>query len=461
MQKNSSIYFLGIGGTFVGSVAVLARELGYRVGGVDQAIYPPMSNQLADLGIEFDEGYANHSLGAREYQQVIVGNAISRGNPALEYLLDEGLPFCSAPEWMAKHLLGQRHVLAVSGTHGKTTTSSMLAWILECAGLSPGFLIGGVPENFPTSARLGTGKYFVIEADEYDSAFCDKRSKFVHYRPRTLVINNLEFDHADIFSDLASIQTQFHHLIRTLPQSADIFLHRSSALDEVIDQGCWSQLHYLSGEGSCWHVQTEHAGLQSFSIHKQEPAGVGQAEQGSIEWSLAGRHNVDNAVAAVAAARSVGVPVAEACRYLSGFKSVKRRMQHIATVNQVDVFDDFAHHPTAIQLTLEGAKLRYPDRRIVAVIEAASNTMRSGVHHEQLPQAVAAADSVWWYQGKASNPDLPLPEFDTERVVIMSSIDSLIESITGSCKAGDLIIIMSNGGFGGIHGRLVSSLEAA
>lgn len=461
MQKNNSIYFLGVGGTFVGSVALLARELGYTVAGVDEAIYPPMSNQLKELGIDYDEGYINHSLASKKNYLVVVGNAISRGNPALEYVLDEGLEFYSAPEWIAQKVLRGKHVLAVAGTHGKTTTSSMLAWLLDCAGLSPGFLIGGVPENFSASAKLGGGEYFVIEADEYDSAFCDKRSKFIHYRPRTLIVNNLEFDHADIFEDLVAIQTQFHHLVRTLPGSADVYMHRSSTLDAVVERGCWSKLHYLSGDGCSWQVVIDEKSMAAFTIKRLDTKAGTESEVGRVNWSLSGRHNVDNAVAAVAAASSVGVPVIEACAYLSTFKSVKRRMQHIASVDGVDVFDDFAHHPTAIRLTLEGARCRYPDRRIVAVIEAASNTMRSGVHSDLLPKSVESADYLWWYQRSDNGVDVRPPDFDRQRTAIMSCVEDMVAAIVSNSNNGDVIIVMSNGGFGGIHSKLVNGLQSA
>ena len=460
MQKNNSIYFLGIGGTFVGSVAVLARELGFAVAGVDSAVYPPMSDQLQKLGIDYDEGYAQHSLAEREGHQIVVGNAISRGNPALEYILNEGLEFCSAPQWIAQNVLAGKHVLGVAGTHGKTTTSSMLAWILECAGMEPGFLIGGVPENFMVSARLGGDEYFVIEADEYDSAFCDKRSKFIHYGPRTLVLNNLEFDHADIFDDLRAIQTQFHHLVRTLPEQADIFMHRSPSLDAVIERGCWSRLHALSGDGASWRVEVEDESLTVFSISRLPEETGAEIESGRVAWSLAGQHNIDNALAAVGAAWSVGVPVVDACASLSRFKSVKRRMQPIASIAGIDIFDDFAHHPTAIRMTLDGARRRYPGRRILAVVEAASNTMRSGVHCENLPSAVAAADRLWWFQRASDPKKAPIPDFDMSRTVIMSCLDELLISILAEASGDDVIVVMSNGGFGGIHSRLVEALAA-
>lgn len=460
----------------MGSLAQLAAALGYRVVGVDKAIYPPMSTQLQRAGIEVDEGYENHRLliggEAESFDHIVVGNAISRGNPALEYILDNGLAFVSGPQWIAEHVLATPHVLAIAGTHGKTTTSSMVAWILESAGLSPGFLIGGVPENFGCSARLGSGKFFVIEADEYDSAFSDKRSKFVHYRPDTLVINNVEFDHADIFSDLAAIQTQFHQMIRTLPRSAQIIVDDADAIREILRKGCWSETTFLRGESSPWSIvecaddfsqfRIVYDELQSAVQASSEPAPLrqrakeGSVEQGLVSWALSGEHNVYNALSAVAAARSVGVSVADACAALANFKNVKRRMQLIAEKDDIKVFDDFAHHPTAIRLTLEGAKKRFRDQRIVAIVEAGSNTMRTAVHQDVLPAALAQADYVFWFsepQSAQYNPRL-----DTETAEFYSNIDELVDAVDREALSGDILVVMSNSGFQGFHQRLASRI---
>ncbi|MBL4761587.1 MAG: UDP-N-acetylmuramate:L-alanyl-gamma-D-glutamyl-meso-diaminopimelate ligase, partial [Gammaproteobacteria bacterium] len=347
------IHILGICGTFMGSLALLARELGYRVTGVDQQVYPPMSSQLEASGIELFEGYDKHGLDALKPDAVIIGNALSRGNPAVEYVLESGLPYYSGPQWLAQHVLRGKTVLAVAGTHGKTTTASMLAWILECAGKKPGFLIGGVPENFSLSARLGVSEYFVIEADEYDSAFFDKRSKFVHYRPQVLLFNNLEFDHADIFDDLAAIQRQFHHVVRTVPASGCILMPDQKALHEVIEQGLWSQLEMLSGVASPWCVTEQSADQGQFKVQlNTEQTTV--IDSGVVSWELCGVHNIANAVAAIAAAHKIDVSVATSTKALGNFSNVKRRLQLLDEINGIRVYDDFAHHPSAIKTTLEG-----------------------------------------------------------------------------------------------------------
>lgn len=448
------IYILGIAGTFMGSLAQLATALGHEVYGVDAAVYPPMSDQLHEAGIAFDSGYEQHRLAELKADCVIVGNAISRGNPALEYVLNEGLAYCSAPQWIAENILSGHHVLAVSGTHGKTTTSSMLAWMLEYAGLEPGYLIGGVPENFGCSARLGNGKYFVIEADEYDSAFCDKRSKFVHYKPDTLVINNIEFDHADIFASLADIQKQFHHVVRTVPANGQVLFHDQDTIKQVLEMGCWSGQIALSGESSRWSVEFLKDDLSEFRV-SVKPDG-GNVQSSIVKWSLSGEHNIANALSAIVAASCVGVSLEQACAALGEFQNVKRRMQLIAEVDGIKIFDDFAHHPTAIRLTLEGAMKKYPRQRLVAVIEARSNTMQQGVHDAMLPDALSLADSVYWCSNaeSSSNPDL-----DKGKTSFFDSVDALLDILPTELVGGDIVIIMSNGGFGGIHQKLLQRLQ--
>lgn len=457
------IHILGICGTFMGSVALLARELGYRVTGVDQQVYPPMSTQLEDAGIELFEGYAQHGLDVLQPDVVVIGNALSRGNPAVEFVLDNKLYYQSGPQWIAEHVLRDKKVIAVSGTHGKTTTASMLAWVFESADAQPGFLIGGVPVNFSGSARLGQGEYFVIEADEYDCAFFDKRSKFLHYRPDTLIINNLEFDHADIFPDLSAIQRQFHHLVRTVPANGHILMPTQSALEDVMAMGCWSSLDYLSGPNSAWHITDISADDASFSICRMattDEVGIESEElleRGVICWTLSGEHNRQNALAAVAAARLAGISVANACAALSCFQNVKRRMELMGEVNRVQIYDDFAHHPTAIELTLEGARRKFPDRRIFAVIEARSNTMRMGVHNSRLAEAVATADAVWWCAPESEAAAI----FDTsDNVHLIDDVDEIVASVAAKVRAEDVIIVMSNGSFAGIHAKLLAALAS-
>src|SRR5690349_1518215 len=377
------IHILGICGTFMGSLAVLAKELGHRVTGSDANVYPPMSTQLEAQGIELTQGYDPAQLDPAP-DLVVVGNAMSRGNPAVEYVLNKGLPYVSGPQWLADHVLQGRWVLAVAGTHGKTTTSSMLAWVLEHAGMSPGFLIGGVPQNFSVSARLGDTPFFVIEADEYDTAFFDKRSKFVHYRPRTVILNNLEFDHADIFADVAAIETQFHHLVRTIPASGRIVVNGGDeALCRVLTRGVWSDVERFDaadGTSAEWTIADD--GQVSFR----------GASVGRLDFSQTGRHNRLNAVAALAAARHVGVPIAEGLRALESFRGVKRRMELRGRVGGVAVYDDFAHHPTAIATTVDGLRRAEKEGRILAVLEPRSNTMKLGTMKAALPQSLAQAD---------------------------------------------------------------------
>lgn len=440
----------------MGSLALLARELGHRVSGVDAQIYPPMSDQLEQAGIHFYEGYEHHGIGDLKPDVVVIGNALSRGNPAVEYVLESGIPYNSGPQWLADHVLRGRRVLAVSGTHGKTTTASMLAWILESAGLQPGFLIGGVPENFGLSARLGGGECFVIEADEYDCAFFDKRSKFLHYRPDVLVINNLEFDHADIFDDLAAIQKQFHHLIRTVPASGTILLPDEPALRAVIEQGVWSHLEWLTGSQSDWVVKLLAKDQSHFSLSCSA-----REQSTEIQWSLCGEHNIANAKAAIAAARCVGLNVEQAADALQHFRNVKRRQELIANINGIYVYDDFAHHPSAIKITLAGLKAKFPAQRLLAVIEPRSNTMRMGVHNDVLVEALDNADSIWWYQAP-STAALSATIFDNNsKVTVAEKTDTIVEQLASVAAAGDVVVIMSNGGFEGIHQKIIDALNSA
>ncbi|HNN86169.1 MAG TPA: UDP-N-acetylmuramate:L-alanyl-gamma-D-glutamyl-meso-diaminopimelate ligase [Pseudomonadales bacterium] len=447
------LHFLGICGTFMGSLAMLARELGHTVTGSDANVYPPMSTQLQQQGIVVTEGYDPAQLQPAP-DLVIVGNAMSRGNPAVEYLLDAGLPYTSGPQWLCEHVLQGRWVLAVAGTHGKTTTSSMLAWILDYAGMNPGFLIGGVPQCFPVSARLGGSDFFVIEADEYDSAFFDKRSKFVHYRPRTVILNNLEFDHADIFDDLAAIQKQFHHLVRTIPQNGLVISPADcAALDEVLVMGCWSSTQKI-GNGGAWAAQKITADGSHFSVQFEGE------KAGEVQWAHSGDHNVNNALAAIAAARHVGVVPETACAALSAFAGVKRRLELLCDVNGVRVYDDFAHHPTAIATTVNGLRQRIGDEKMIAVLEPRSNTMRMGVFREQIAPALAEADEVIFYQ--PANVDWALADVAAQcraPARVVNDIDVLVREL--AANSGTVhILIMSNGGFGGLHQKLVATLNA-
>ena len=423
------VHILGICGTFMAGIAALAREAGHRVTGSDAAAWPPMSTQLAALGVEVMQGYDPAHLQPAP-DAVIVGNVISRGNPAIEHVLDQGLRYVSGPQWLAENVLRGRHVLAVAGTHGKTTTSSILAWLLEAAGREPGFLIGGVPQNFGVSALLGRGTHFVVEADEYDTAFFDKRSKFVHYSPRTLVLNNLEFDHADIFPDLASIERQFHHLVRTVPRSGRILVNRrSEALARVLQQGCWS-------------------GVERFD----------EDTLGAFESPLPGAHNRANAVAAILAAQHVGVPVAQSLEALQRFRNVKRRLELVGESGGIRVYDDFAHHPTAIEVTIDALRGQGPGR-VLAVLEPRSNTMRLGSVAAALAGSLQHADHAFVY----ARPDL---QWDARAVLgplgakatVREAIEPLIEDIVLAARPGDRVLVMSNGDFGGIHHKLVAAL---
>lgn len=448
------IHILGICGTFMGSLAILARQLGYRVTGSDANVYPPMSTQLQEQGIELMQGYLpEHLQPAPDW--VVIGNALSRGNPAVEYVLDRGLPYVSGPQWLADHVLQGKWVLAVSGTHGKTTTTSMLAWILEHAGMRPGFLIGGVPQNFGVSARIGDTDFFVVEADEYDSAFFDKRSKFVHYRPRTLVMNNLEFDHADIFADLAAIQNQFHHLLRTVPSNGQVtYPAAEGALQQVVERGCWTPTQ-TTGVGGQWQVRLNSADGSDFVVLFE-----GQ-EQGRVLWELTGEHSVANALAAIAAARHVGVLPAQAIEALARFQSVKRRMELLADNQGVRLYDDFAHHPTAIASTLEGLRHRVGNEQIIAVIEPRSNSMKLGAHREGLAPSTAAADQVIWFAADTLGWDLAAAVADAPvPTQVLGCVDAIIEAVQRLKKPGTHVVLMSNGGFAGLPQKLKQLLEA-
>lgn len=443
------IHILGICGTFMGGIAALAREAGHRVTGCDANVYPPMSTQLEQLGIELIEGY-DPAQTALAPDVFVVGNAVSRGNPLLEEILDRGLPYVSGPQWLAENVLAGRWVLAVAGTHGKTTTTSMLAWMLEAAGLKPGFLIGGVPQNFGVSARLGDAPFFVIEADEYDTAFCDKRSKFVHYRPRTAILNNLEFDHADIFPDLAAIETQFHHLVRTMPRLGRIVANGGEAsLKRVLARGAWSEVEWFN-DAAGWRVESTGEALAVVG-----PAG----ERAAGRLAMPGMHNANNALAAMLAARHAGVRPEQALASLGEFVGIRRRLERVGEAGGVTVYDDFAHHPTAIDETIRALRSVVGGARIVAVIEPRSNTMKLGVMKARLPDALAEADVCYCLGGPALGWDAaealaPLGE----RARVASSVEDLLDALAGGVKAGDHVLVMSNGGFGGVHRRLLDRL---
>ncbi len=448
------IHILGICGTFMGGVAALAREAGHRVTGCDANVYPPMSDQLRTLGIELIEGYGADQL-ALAPDLFVVGNVVSRGNPLMEAILDAGARYTSGPQWLAEHVLPGRHVLAVAGTHGKTTTTSMLAWILDAAGLQPGFLIGGVPMNFGVSARLGAGTPFVIEADEYDTAFFDKRSKFVHYGPRTAVLNNLEYDHADIFPDLAAIETQFHHLVRTVPGSGRLVVNaRDEALQRVLARGCWSGVERfgaLREEPGVWRARGE---PHAFDVLR------GSLKVGRIDWALLGEHNQLNALAAIAAAEHAGVAPEVATEALARFENVRRRLELRGEAGGVKVYDDFAHHPTAMRTTIDGLRRRIGfDGRILAVFEPRSNTMKLGTMKAQLPWALDEADLVFCHAGGLGwDPREALAPVEPPAVVA-DTVDALVAEVRRAAKPGDHVLVMSNGGFGGIHDKLLTALR--
>ena len=447
------VHILGICGTFMGGVALLARELGYEVTGSDVNVYPPMSTMLDTAGIAVQEGYSSEYLKPAP-DLVVIGNALSRGNEAVEYVLDQQIPYLSGPQWLGENLLQGRHVAAISGTHGKTTTSSMLTWILECEGLNPGFLIGGVPYGFEGSARLGLGP-FVVEADEYDSAFFDKRSKFVHYKPQTLVVNNLEFDHADIFTDLNAIQTQFHHLVRCIPSSGHIIASKGDAIDEVLNRGCWTPVSRLdTGSPDDWWVQARDNHFGEFEIGS--PAG----DSGSVMWGLIGRHNAENALAAVAAAHDIGVSVKNACEALCRFEGVKRRLELLGKPNEIAVYDDFAHHPTAVKTTLEGLRNAAGEKRVVAVIEIRSNTMKRGTHKEELVPATEHADLVFWFEPGGLDWSMTEAASELNGHFVFRDTNQLHDALVQQLHSGDHVVIMSNGSFSGIHRQLLQSLSS-
>ena len=447
------IHILGICGTFMGGVALLARELGMTVSGSDANVYPPMSTQLEAAGIALQEGYlAEHLQPAPDL--VVMGNAMSRGNPAVEYVLNKSLPYISGPQWLAENVLKDRWVLAVSGTHGKTTTSSILAWILEHAGMAPGFLIGGVPGNFGETARLGKTPFFVIEADEYDTAFFDKRSKFVHYHPRTLVVNNLEFDHADIFDDLAAIQKQFHHVIRTVPSEGLIISPPGeAAIEQTIDMGCWTPRQTIGIEQGDLQATISKADGSEFKVRYQ---GEHQAD---VRWSMLGEHNVCNALAAMAAAHHVGVTFEHASEALAEFEGIKRRMELVGEVDNIRLYDDFAHHPTAITTTVNGLRANIGERRLIAILEPRSNTMKMGVHKDSLGASLQEADQILLFeQGEMDWSLSSIAEQLGEKASVYQSIDDIVEVVSQQAQSGDEILVMSNGGFGGIHQRILTAL---
>jgi UDP-N-acetylmuramate: L-alanyl-gamma-D-glutamyl-meso-diaminopimelate ligase len=442
----------------MGGIAAIARADGHRVTGSDSNVYPPMSTQLQALGIDLIEGYGAAQL-APAPDVVVVGNVMTRGQPVVEALLDRGIPYASGPEWLAREVLRDRWVLAVAGTHGKTTTSSLLAWILEHAGLEPGFLIGGVPANFATSARLGAKPFFVIEADEYDTAFFDKRAKFVHYHARTVILNNLEYDHADIYPDIAAIERQFHHLVRTVPGSGRIVWNAADErLKATLAMGCWTPREGFAGHPAPDAYWTGRAagGVEDFSRFEVLEEG---RPRGTVQWELIGAHNMENALAAIAAARHAGVAVEHAIEALNSFAGVARRMQLRGEVNGVRVYDDFAHHPTAIATTVDGLRRRVGSARIIAVLEPRSNTMRMGVHRDALAPSLAGADEVWLY----TPPDLG---WDPATVIVAlggrgharSDVSVLARDLAQTLRSGDHALIMSNGGFGGLHGKLLAEL---
>ncbi|PSW28127.1 UDP-N-acetylmuramate:L-alanyl-gamma-D-glutamyl-meso-diaminopimelate ligase [Photobacterium phosphoreum] len=448
------IHILGICGTFMGGAATLATQLGHKVTGSDANVYPPMSTMLESQGIEIIQGYDPEQLNPAP-DLVVIGNAMSRGNPCVEYVLNNNLRYTSGPQWLQDYLLHDRWVMAVAGTHGKTTTASMLAWILDDCGYQPGFLVGGVLGNFGVSARLGESMFFVVEADEYDSAFFDKRSKFVHYHPRTLIMNNLEFDHADIFDDLKAIQRQFHHLVRTVPENGRILApYGVENIDQTLAMGCWSELEYIGGDGH-WRAKKQLADGSVFDVYLDEQL------VGTVDWALVGDHNVNNALMAIAAARHVGVTANLACESLAKFINTKRRLEYKGEVNGITVYDDFAHHPTAIELTLGGLRAKLHQSRILAVLEPRSNTMKLGVHKHDLAPALHAADEVFLFQPdnipwsvQEIADQCPQPAFCSD------NIDMLVAEIVESAQAGDTILVMSNGGFSGIHDKLLAALTA-
>ena len=449
------IHILGICGTFMGGVALLARQAGHEVSGSDANVYPPMSTQLQQHGISLCEGYRPEDI-TDEVDQVVIGNAMSRGNPMVEYVLNNNIPYTSGPQWLAENVLSNRWVLAVAGTHGKTTTSSMLAWILEFAGLHPGFLIGGIPGNFGLSARFGDYPFFVVEADEYDTAFFDKRSKFVHYQPRTCVLNNLEFDHADIFENLDAIKKQFHHLVRTVPGEGKLIVNGADPnLQEVLEMGCWTPVEKFALDNQAWSISdcSEHGDRFSVCIDGKLA--------GKVSWNMHGAYNRMNALAAIAAARHAGVPVKDACEAMAHFKGIKRRQEVRGIVGDITVYDDFAHHPTAIEETLSALnEIRKQGQRIIAVLEPRSNTMRMGVHKYAMMDALQGADDILLYQPEGLDWDLSALLKDSNTPArLFNATQKIIDYVCEHARAGDHVLIMSNGGFEAIHARMLDALK--
>ncbi|HEY7657488.1 MAG TPA: UDP-N-acetylmuramate:L-alanyl-gamma-D-glutamyl-meso-diaminopimelate ligase [Burkholderiales bacterium] len=445
------LHILGICGTFMGGIALLARTAGHRVTGCDANVYPPMSMQLAAQGIELIEGWSADQAAMRP-DLFVVGNVVTRGNPLMEAVLDRGLPYVSGPHWLRENILAGKWVVAVAGTHGKTTVSAMIAWILEASGLAPGFLIGGIPGNFGVSARGADSRFFVVEADEYDTAFFDKRSKFVHYPARTAVLTNLEFDHADIFPDLAAIETQFHHFVRTLPASGLIVANGAdAALARVLARGCYTPVEQFGAADGWTAAQVAADGFEV--LWRGE-------KQGRVQWSLQGAHNRDNALAAIAAARRCGVPASQAIGALRTFQSVRRRMEVRGAAGGVTVYDDFAHHPTAIAATLEGLRARVDNSRIVAVLEPRSNTMKAGVMKDRLAASLAAADRVFCYSAGLQWDAAAALAALGAKAEVHADFDRLLEAVASSARRGDHLVIMSNGGFNGIHDKLLARLAA-
>lgn len=447
------VHILGICGTFMSGIALLAKQSGHEVIGSDVNAYPPISTQLREQGIEVLDGYHPSHIDAK-VDCVIVGNVIKRGNLAMEYILDNKIPYFSGPEWLATHVLKNRSVIALAGTHGKTTTTSLLTWILEVAGLKPGFLIGGIPENFGVSARLGLDPYFVIEADEYDSAFFDKRSKFLHYHPKTLILNNLEYDHADIFPHLQAIKQQFHYLVRTVPGNGMIIRNAQDAnLDDVIHMGCWTPLMTFGINGEWQALLSEKDGSSFTVLYQNKPMGI-------VKWDLLGKHNVENALAAIAAAYQVDVQPEQAIHALTTFKNVKRRLEVKGKAKEIVVYDDFAHHPTAIATTLAGLRAKIgKSARMIAVLEFGSYTMRSGIHKDRIQDALATADMI---ACKSTDADWGLSSILAnfkQPTLLYDDVDALVKHLVTELHAGDHVVVMSNSGFGGIHQKLLDAIE--
>ncbi|HEY0819339.1 MAG TPA: UDP-N-acetylmuramate:L-alanyl-gamma-D-glutamyl-meso-diaminopimelate ligase [Rhizobacter sp.] len=446
------IHILGICGTFMGGLAALAREAGHTVTGCDAGVYPPMSDQLRALGIDLIEGYGADQLKLNP-DLYVIGNVVSRGNALVEAILDSGARYTSGPQWLSDNVLQGRHVLAVAGTHGKTTTTSMLAWMLEKAGLEPGFLVGGVPQNFGVSARLGSGKTFVIEADEYDTAFFDKRSKFVHYRPRTAILNNLEYDHADIFPDVAAIETQFHHLVRTVPPSGRLVVNaREESLQRVLERGCWSEVVRFGTRKETPGALRARGEPHAFDVLR------GSLKIARVDWALLGEHNQLNALAAIAAAEHVGVSPELAGQTLASFENVRRRLELRGEAGGVKVYDDFAHHPTAIRTTVNGLRRKVGLERILAVFEPRSNTMKLGAMKAQLPWALEEADLSFCHQANLGWDAREALAPMGDKAIVADTIEALVAAVRRAARPGDHVLCMSNGGFGGIHGKLLTAL---